>query len=219
MKDLELIIFDWDGTLMDSVMHIVSSLQGAIETLGLEKRQQEDLRNIIGLGMREAIFALYPDQQTTTFADKFTEAYRLFYFAEQAPQTLFSGVRETLESLQPHYHLAVATSKSRHGLDRILAETGLESFFQISRCADETRSKPHPQMLNEILDTMDVDADKAIMVGDTEYDLEMANRAGVHPVGVSYGVHELDRLHKHKPVTVLDELSELNEWLSRLNCA
>lgn len=214
MKDLQLIIFDWDGTLMDSACHIVNCLQGAIKILGLEPRQESALKNIIGLGMHEAIFALYPDQQqSVAFANKFTAAYRESFFADDAPQALFPGTLKTLTALQPHYQLAVATGKSRHGLDLVLQETGLETFFDTSRCADETRSKPHPQMLTEILDSLKVDADKAIMVGDTEYDLEMANLAGVHPVGVSYGVHELSRLHKHKPVHMLDKIEDLPDWL------
>jgi len=213
MKDIKLIIFDWDGTLMDSANHIVNCLRGAIKTLGLQHRHDDELKNIIGLGMHEAIFSLYPDQQSTAFADKFTAAYRQTFFADDAPQAMFPGSRKTLEALKPHYQLAVATGKSRHGLDLVLEETGLMSFFHESRCADETQSKPHPQMLNEILGSLDVSADEAIMVGDTEYDLEMANLAGVHPVGVSYGVHEVSRLHKHNPVHMLDKIEELPAWL------
>ena len=218
MKELELIIFDWDGTLMDSEKHIVNCLQGAIDILDLESRHESELKNIIGLGMHEAIFALYPDQQQSVeFANQFTAAYRESFFAHDAPQGLFPGTLKTLETLRPHYRLAVATGKSRHGLDLVLAETGLQAFFDESRCADETQSKPHPQMLTEILASLNIDADKAIMVGDTEYDLEMANLAGVHPVGVTYGVHETSRLHKHQPVHMLDKIEDLSDWLTSDN--
>jgi len=214
MKDIELIIFDWDGTLMDSAKHIVSCLKGAIKTMGLEDRHESELKNIIGLGMREALLALYPDEQSNEFSDKFSAAYREFYFVNEAPQVMFSGAHETLKALRPHFRLAIATGKSRRGLDLVLKETGLNSFFHESRCSDETQSKPHPQMLEEILSSLRIDADKAIMIGDTEYDLEMANLAGVHPVGVTYGVHDVSRLNKHNPVHMLDKIEDLPSWLN-----
>lgn len=214
MLDKQLLIFDWDGTLMDSVNHIVASMRHAIETLALESRSTDQLRDIIGLGMKEAIYRLYPDQQSTDFANRFSTAYREKFFADQAPQALFDGVEKTLQSLLDEgYLLAVATSKSRHGLDKVLAETGLVDYFVTSRCADETRSKPHPQMLLEILESQQVAAADAIMIGDTVYDLEMAVHANVVPVGVSYGVHKIERLNKFNPAHILDKITDLPNWL------
>ena len=200
---------------MDSVQHIVDSLNYAIQQLSLEPRAHDDLKNVIGLGMREAIAAIYPEQIDDAFATQFVEAYRQHFFADDAPQSMFSGAYETLEQLQSqNYMLAVATGKSRHGLDRALADTGLHDMFIESRCADETRSKPDPLMLEEILQTLEIKPEHAIMIGDTEYDLEMARSAGVHPVGVSYGVHDRQRLQKHHPLQILDAIQDLPDWLS-----
>lgn len=214
MTAIKCLIFDWDGTLMDSVMHIVDSMRRVILALELEPRTDDEMKNIIGLGMREAIYALYPDQQTTAFADRFTTEYRTHFFAENAPQQLFSGVITTLEELKKKgYYLAIATGKSRRGLDQVLTETGIGDLFLQSRCADETRSKPHPQMLEEILLDLDMQPQQALMIGDTEYDMEMARNAGVIPMGVSYGVHEPQRLQKYQPVHILDRIEELPVWL------
>lgn len=215
MKEVKCLIFDWDGTLMDSVMHIVASLRHAINALGLESRTEHEMKNIIGLGMREAIYALYPDQQTEEFAARFTAEYRQHFFTDHAPQQLFDGVCETLGLLQQRgYYLTIATGKSRRGLDQVLTETGVGKFFQYSRCADETRSKPHPQMLHEILQQLNIEPQQALMIGDTEYDMEMARHAGVHPMGVSYGVHEPGRLQKYQPVHILNSIVELPGWLA-----
>ncbi len=215
MNELKLLIFDWDGTLMDSVMHIVGSMRSAIQQLGLEPRQEEDMKNVIGLGMHEAIYMLYPEFKNQDFANHFTAAYRTHFFSENAPQSLFEGVVETLETLQQRgYQLAIATGKSRHGLDKVLAETGIGSLFVESRCADETRSKPDPLMLEEILASLDVKPQQAVMIGDTEYDMDMAARADVHRLGVSYGVHEKRRLQKYQPLHILDNISELPNCLN-----
>jgi len=215
MKEIKLLIFDWDGTLMDSVMHIVDCMRNVIRGLGLEPRTDDEMKNIIGLGMREAIYALYPDQQSPDFADRFTAEYRTYFFSDNAPQQLFDGAVATLEELQQKgYYLAIATGKSRRGLDQVLSETGIGELFLQSRCADETRSKPHPQMLEEILHNLEVAPHQALMIGDTEYDMEMARNAGVHPVGVSYGVHESSRLQKYQPLHILDTIEELPSWLS-----
>jgi len=215
MKDIKLVIFDWDGTLMDSVMHIVGSLKGAIETLNLESRNDEALKNIIGLGMREAIFDLFPDQDSIEFADRFTAAYREYFFAKDAKQALFPGALETLKHLkESQYQLAVATGKSRKGLKYALNETRLDYLFDESRCADETRSKPHPQMLQEILSVMNLEPEQAIMVGDTVYDLEMAKNAGMSSIGVNYGVHTTEQLEKFNPVCILNNIQELPELLA-----
>jgi phosphoglycolate phosphatase len=210
MNDIKLLIFDWDGTLMDSVMHIVDCMRNAIQQLGLESRQDEEMRNVIGLGMHEAIYMLYPEHNTRDFANKFTAAYRDYFFTENAPQRLFDGVVETLGQLDRQgYIMAIATGKSRRGLDKVLGETGIGSLFVESRCADETRSKPHPLMLQEILQTLDIAPQHAVMIGDTEYDMEMAKNAAVEALGVSYGVHEPQRLQKYQPLHIIDSINEL----------
>jgi phosphoglycolate phosphatase len=212
--EAKLIVFDWDGTLMDSVAHIVNCLQVAIAELNLAKKTNDELKNIIGLGLREAFYALYPqanDDELTAL----TARYREHFFDQQHEACeLFSGARELLEELQGQdYFLAVATGKGRNGLDKVLQETSLGEFFPITRCADESHSKPHPQMLLDIIDYYGVEANETIMVGDTDYDLQMANNAAALAVGVTYGVHDKQRLVDCNPLICLDNINELHRWL------
>ena len=210
----KLIVFDWDGTLMDSAAHIVACLQSAIIELSLEPRTDDEVKNIIGLGLREALLALYP-QATDAELTALVERYRKHFFDQKTDLCeLFSGAKDLIQELDANdYFLAVATGKGRNGLDKVLSETGLGEFFPITRCADETHSKPHPQMMLDIIDYYGVEANEAIMVGDTEYDLQMANNADAHSVAVSYGVHDKQRLLDCRPLTCLDSLHELHEWL------
>ena len=212
--DAKLIVFDWDGTLMDSVAHIVSSLQTAIADLDLVKKTNNELKNIIGLGMREALISLYPEATEQELTD-LTAQYREHYFNQQHDNSqLFLGARELAEELESEgYFLAIATGKGRNGLDKVLKETNMEKYFPITRCADESHSKPNPQMLLDIIDFYGVEANKTIMVGDTEYDLQMANNAAAHSIGVSYGVHEKQRLLECKPLACLDNMNDLHQWL------
>jgi phosphoglycolate phosphatase len=214
---LRLIIFDWDGTLMDSETQIVHAMHAAIRDLELEARSADQCRNIIGLGLREAIDALYPGRDDL-FLKRFVEAYRHHWFSISQDSELFPGARETLHLLkEAGFELAVATGKGRVGLDKVLRHTNLEAIFAATRCSDETQSKPHPQMINEILRQLDVDAGQALMIGDTEYDLQMANQAGVGSVAVSYGVHGRERLLQHQPLVCLDSIGELVDWLAEEN--
>ena len=212
---IRLVVFDWDGTLMDSEHAIVQSMQRGIADLGLEPRTDEQVRNIIGLGLREAVSALYPEGDTD-LPERLAEAYRTHWFQfSQDERDLFPGVRTLFEWLNDRGLLiAIATGKSRRGLNRVLADTGLESFIHASRCADETRSKPHPQMLEEILTILGVAPNEAVMVGDTEYDMELARNAGVHPIAVCYGTHEPERLHRHAPLACMESLYGLRELLT-----
>jgi phosphoglycolate phosphatase len=211
--DARLLVFDWDGTLMDSEYQIVSSLQAANQDLGLEYRDEEACRNIIGLGLREAVEALYPDSDEA-FVQLYTERYRHYWFQVAGESRLFPGARETLEALHGEgYRLAVATGKGRAGLDKVLAATGLGELFAATRCADETLSKPHPRMLRELMAELDIPPGETLMVGDTEYDMAMARNAGAGPVAVSYGVHALERLQRHEPLACLDAIDELGPWL------
>ena len=182
----KLIVFDWDGTLMDSAAHIVACLQNAITELNLEPKTDIELQNIIGLGLREAFFALYPqadDEELTSL----THRYREYFFDQKAtPCELFEGARELIQDLDSKdYYLAIATGKGRNGLDKVLNETEMGIHFPITRCADESHSKPHPQMMLDIIDYYGVEANEAIMIGDSEYDLLMANNAKAQSVAVT----------------------------------
>jgi phosphoglycolate phosphatase len=217
-NNIRLLIFDWDGTLMDSEAHIVASIQHAMQTMDLDIQSRDQIKNVIGLGMREAIFTLFHEHVGEDFIEQFIDGYRQHFFKEDNPQQLFPDARETLESLSEQgYLLAVATGKSRRGLNMALAETGLASLFHSSRCADETRSKPHPVMLQEILEELSITSSEAIMIGDTEYDLEMAQKAGTFSIAANYGVHEPARLLKYNPLATIDTVTELQDIRSILD--
>lgn len=212
----DLLIFDWDGTIIDSEACIIGSMQSAALDLCINVPEDAAVRNIIGLGLPEAIHSLFPDQDGA-FVVAMRERYvQHFLSADPARSSLFPGVRETLKSLHGEgYRLAVATGKSRRGLDRALSETGLDTLFEITKCADETTSKPDPHMLEEILLLTEVDPRRALMIGDTEYDLEMGQRAGLDTVAVSYGAHHIDRLSRWNPVLEVHQFMELGSWLRR----
>ncbi len=210
----EVLVFDWDGTLMDSEAHIVACMEYAIREHGIEPDPPHQLKRVIGLGLTEAVAELLPDHESTTHL-RVADTYRHRFLSEKTAQSeLFPGAESTLRGLHAKgYLLAVATGKSRRGLDKVLAQTGLADLFVASRCADETFSKPHPQMLEEIRTDLDVPAERMLMIGDTEFDLQMAANAGVPSVGVSYGVHEPERLQKHNPLAILERIVELPDWL------
>ena len=212
-QDIRLIVFDWDGTLMDSEGQIVACLRAAMHDLGLETLADDVLRNVIGLGLREAIDTLIPGQDAV-FQDAFVGHYRNHWFASESSH-LFDGVREVLELCKKQdFLLGVATGKSRRGLDRVLGETGLDSWFDATRCADEAPSKPHPQMLVDIMQVLEVSPVQTIMVGDTEYDMEMATNAGAGKVAVTTGVHTPERLAQHAPMVTLQKLAEMPMWMA-----
>ncbi len=210
----QLIVFDWDGTLMDSEARIVNCMRAAIEDLSLAPRTRQQMTEVIGLGLAEAQAILYPDGTPEEHA-ALTERYRYhFVEANQTPSTLFPGVEDMLAELNEQGHfLAVATGKGRRGLDRVLEETNTGQYFHVTRCADESFSKPHPQMLQEIMDSLGVETNDTLMIGDTEYDLQMANNAGVPSLAVSYGVHDLARLLNCKPLDCVDDIPALRNWL------
>lgn len=212
--DAKLIVFDWDGTLMDSAAHIVNCLQTAINDLDLPEKNDEEVKNIIGLGLREALHVLCPDLNEQGLT-ALTARYREHFFNQDSePCELFSGARELIEELHSNdYFLAVATGKGRNGLDKVLNETGLHKYFHFTRCADESFSKPHPQMLEEIMDFFGVEANETIMIGDTDYDLQMANNASTASVAVTYGVHDKQRLLDCNPLACVDNISGLRHWL------
>lgn len=216
-RRFSLLIFDWDGTLMDSQGRIVSSFQSIISEMDIEARPDTDIRNIIGLGLDRAVATLYPHLNATERL-QLANRYRAHYLqVNQMATPLFPHVSETIHQLhQAGYLLAVATGKSRAGLDRSMCESQLEQLFSTTRCAEETCSKPDPQMLHEILVELDIPVHEAVMIGDTVYDLEMANNAGMASIGVNYGVHEEERLLACRPLACLSDLAHLPQLLQQL---
>lgn len=214
-KPYKLLVFDWDGTLADSLNHIVNAMQHASRALELEQRSREQIRDIIGLGMHEALARLYPELSASGTA-RLVDRYREYYLGTPVPAiSLYPDAEQTLEHLhKAGYLLAVATGKSRHGLHRALQETGIERLFHASCCADEAFSKPHPQMLEQIMGELGVVPRDTLMIGDTEYDLQMATNAGASAIAVLYGAHEHRRLLKHDPLACIHGLKELPEWLA-----
>lgn len=213
-KKPSLIIFDWDGTLMDSVAHISVCLLDAIEQLSLEPRTLLQVNDIIGLSLDAAIIALYPKLDARSKSQLASVFCERVMREEGRVVTLFPYVEHLLVQLKSvGYDLAVATGNSRAGLDKALQESNLASYFPITRCADETFSKPHPQMLEEIITDYNIEAHEALMIGDSEYDLQMANNIKMPSLAVSYGVHGRERLLVHKPVAIMDDLQAVAAFL------
>ena len=209
----ELVIFDWDGTLMDSAGHIVESIQNACTDLGIPVPGDRECRQIIGLGLVQALQALLPNLPEPDYP-RLTERYRYHYLGRDAEIPLFEGVSAGIRELrEAGYVLAVATGKSRIGLQRALDYHDLSSFFSATRCADQTYSKPHPAMVLELLDELQVAPDQAIVIGDTSHDMLMAQNAGVDRLAVAYGAHEHEDLLAHAPVAVLHSFDEVRQWL------
>jgi phosphoglycolate phosphatase len=205
-----LLVFDWDGTLIDSTAKIVRCMQQAAEQVGVDIMDSSAICQIIGLGLPEAIATLYPHGSPQQL-DKVREQYVHFFInVDQTPSPFFPAVEETLAILRDDgYQLAVATGKSRRGLDRVLEQHNMQHFFHATRCADETKSKPHPQMLYELLDHFRREPAEALMVGDTHFDMAMAKQAGMARVAVSYGAHHRDQLMPYEPLACLDCFREL----------
>ncbi|HEU0282752.1 MAG TPA: HAD-IA family hydrolase [Gallionella sp.] len=213
-KQYDLLVFDWDGTLMDSAGTIVYAIQSASRDVGLPVPSDDEARHIIGLGLNEAVAALFPDLAPADF-DPLLDRYRYYFQAQDKQIPLFNGVVETLDELHAAgFLLAVATGKSRRGLDRVLEHTGTGHYFHSSRCADECFSKPHPCMLLELMDELGVESKRTLMIGDTSHDLLMASNAGVPAVGVSYGAHPRDGLLALSPLHCAENFGELSQWLS-----
>lgn len=209
-----LVVFDWDGTLSDSTGRIVDSMRTAAMQVGLRVAPDSDLQNIIGLGLPEAIKAVWPEISYEQIP-LMKEAYaRCFVYDSSVPMTLFPGVQDMLRKLAAQgRQLAIATGKSRKGLDRILIDLDMTDIFHITRCADETQSKPHPLMLNQILSATGLSAAEAVMIGDTTYDLDMARSIGMATVAMSHGAHDEVRLQACGPEVVCHSIDELSNWI------
>lgn len=210
----ELVIFDWDGTLMDSTRLIARCLQAACADVGAPVPSQEEALYVIGLNVADTLDRVVPALDREARA-RLAERYRHHFLASEHEAPLYGGVPEMLADLHGRgRRLAVATGKARRGLDRALAATGLGRWFEATRCADEGFAKPHPGMLLALLDLTGVEPGRALMVGDTTHDLELAANAGVDAVAVHYGAHAPQLLDTRQAVARVDRVEDLHRWLA-----
>lgn len=217
MSQYDLIVFDWDGTLMDSTGHIIACMQQAIAKLELAPLNDSAISHIIGLGLNEAAYALYPDANAKTIS-LLADTYRDIWLNDPVDIPLFANAYHLIQSLnEQNYFLGVATGKSRRGLDKVLLSSKLGPLFQATRCAGECHSKPHPQMLEELITYFGVDANKTLMIGDTEYDLQMAHSAGADSLGISHGAHGIATLQACQPKAIVADLYQVEQWLANLS--
>ncbi|HEY8353446.1 MAG TPA: HAD-IA family hydrolase [Methylophilaceae bacterium] len=209
----DLIVFDWDGTLADSTQMIVECMRAASAEAGLPVPEPSAASHIIGLGLAEAVHALFGELEPVRY-QQLVARYRYHYHARDEDTPLFEGVMDSVRYLSDAgYMLAVATGKGRNGLNRSLEKTGLAAFMHATRCVDECFSKPHPQMLHELMDELFTIPERTLMIGDTSHDLLMARNAGVDSLAVTYGAHPVEELKRHGPLACFDRFSELDRWL------
>ncbi|RCX10269.1 HAD family hydrolase [Extensimonas vulgaris] len=212
-RRFDLIAFDWDGTLFDSTAIIVRCLQEAVRDVGGKVPAQQDAAYVIGMGLPEALAHLVPDLPPAAYPE-LNRRYRYHYVRHQHDISLFDGVRPMLEQLRARGHwLAVATGKSRRGLDEALQAAGLHALFDATRTADETAGKPHPLMLHELMAELGAAPERVLMVGDTTHDLQMAQNAGCAGVGVAYGAHDPQAFATLQPLYVAPSVAHLHDWL------
>lgn len=213
----QLLIFDWDGTLMDSVARIVSCMRQSAIDCSLPVPDTKAVHDIIGLSLRTAIPMLFPGVSATGVEEVLARYREHYLHLDTTPTPLFPGVELQLRTWRNSgYQLAVATGKARAGLDRVLLETGLGPLFASTRGADEARSKPDPLMLEQILEQLDVPVSQAVMVGDSIHDMAMAQALGMDRIGITWGVHGLQQLQAHEPIAMVDNLEQLARYLSSI---
>jgi phosphoglycolate phosphatase len=209
----DLLVFDWDGTLFDSTALIVHSIQDACRDLGADVPDDAQAAFVIGLGLQDALQLAVPGLPVARYPE-LAQRYRHHYFARQHEVLLFEGTLQMLHALKRRHHwLAVATGKSRHGLDEALASVQLQGLFDATRTADETHSKPHPQMLLELMREFGCEPERTLMIGDTTHDLQLAANAGTPSVAVSYGAHQPEAFLEFEPLHVAHSTAELQGWL------
>lgn len=212
-RQFDLVVFDWDGTLYDSTALIVKAIQSACADLGLPVPDKTQAAYVIGLGLHDALAYVAP----TLAPERVPELglrYRQHYFASQHELSLFDGTLELLAALKARHHwLAVATGKSRQGLNEALTHVQLRGVFDGTRTADETASKPHPQMLQELMAELGVVPERTLMIGDTTHDLQLAVNAGAHSVAVSYGAHDPESFADYPTRFVAHSMADLHQWL------
>lgn len=214
MKSYKLVIFDWDGTLMDSVARIISCMQKAATDHGLDSPSDDAVKGIIGLSLSVAMQKLHPGK-TSEIYQSLVNTYSNYYkFQDTTPTPLFDGVINFLESLKKHHKLlAVATGKSRSGIDRVLIETQLKELFVSVKGADDAKSKPDPLMLSQILEETGVPVSDAIMIGDSIHDVHMAKNLGMDSIGVTWGVNTQEELNVYQPIWIADNIHSLQSYL------
>ena len=212
---VRLVVFDWDGTLMDSVSGIVRAMQAAALQAKLPVPDDDVIKSIIGLGLRDALYQLFPFDMDESQVNIFLAAYRDFIHREEMEELgLFDGVTEVLETLRDQgFQMAVATGKGREGLERAFSVTGIKHFFASSRCVSEAHSKPHPQMLQQLMSELDQHPEQTLMIGDSVHDLQMAASAGVAGLAVSYGCQSESVLRTAPHRACLSDIAELPSWL------
>jgi len=212
-NNFDLIIFDWDGTLADSTQLIVDAICKASVDAALPQTSQDAARGIIGLGLREALLELFgpiPEDKMQVLIAR----YGYYYTSEEHDIPLFLGASEAVAALESRgIALGVATGKGRNGLNRALDRSGIQQHIHATRCVDECHSKPHPQMILELMDELGAAPERTLMIGDTSFDLQMAQNANVARLGVTYGAHPLERLLPHAPLAHFDDFSKLSLWL------
>jgi phosphoglycolate phosphatase len=208
-----LVVFDWDGTVIDSPAAIVECMQAASRELGLSVPEPRRASHVIGLGLHEAMRIVAPDLPGERYPE-YVASYRRHFLAREDAMRPFAGMPELLEGLSSNRALGIATGKSRRGLERSLEATGMRRLFAASRCADETTPKPHPAMLLELMEELNIEADGVLMIGDTSHDMEMARAAGVDAVAVTYGAHPELELRSCGPRGCVASVEGLGRWLS-----
>jgi len=212
-RRFDLIAFDWDGTLYDSTRLITRCIQAAVVDVGGARPSESDAAWVIGLGLAEALARAAPDVPKEKYPE-LGARYRYHFLQHQDDLVLFEGVLPMLDALRARGHkLAVATGKSRRGLNEALATVALRDRFDASRTADETCGKPHPRMLLELMEELEVPAERTLMIGDTTHDLQLAINAGCASVGVSYGAHEPGSFDVLAPLHVAHSVDGLSQWL------
>jgi len=209
----DLIVFDWDGTLMDSTAVIAGSIQAASRDLGMPEPDDETARHVIGLGLQQALRYAVPELPQELVPDM-VERYRYHFLAQDQAIPLYAGAHETIEELHSAgYWLGVATGKSRAGLERVLESSGLKQYFHATRTADQTFSKPNPAMLIELMDELAVIPERTLMVGDTTHDVQLAQNANVDVVAMGHGAHPAEQLQELNPLALVQDFAELRVWL------
>lgn len=213
MKRYSAVVFDWDGTVMDSTHSIVAAIQGACADLGLPVPPAQEAAWVIGLSLESALYRCVPTLTADQMPD-FIDRYRVHFLSRDPEIKLFDGITDLLATLQSRQvRLGVATGKSRVGLDRVLTAKQLHGHFHVTRCADESFSKPHPAMLLEIMEMLDIPAEQILMVGDTSHDIQMAAAAGVDSMAVTYGAHDTATLLQAEPTVMVSSVGEMQSWL------
>jgi phosphoglycolate phosphatase len=212
-RRFDLVVFDWDGTLFDSTRLIARCIQAACADVGTTVPNDRDASFVIGLGLADALRLAAPELAQERYGD-LAERYRHHYLSSQDDIVLFEGTLEMLGTLKQRNHsLAVATGKTRRGLDDALRRSVLGGYFDATRTADETASKPDPRMLHELMRELGCAAERTLMIGDTTHDLQLAVNAGTPYVAVSYGAHDHEALAEFEPLFVAHSTRELHDWL------